>query len=109
MLQWMAPQPCTYGQLIGLSGLLETRRRVAGGGARGGGNNGMSRRRCWGKGRYTWLYFIAYIMKFSKNRKEKNIPDRTSIGMEVFGSTSEERKTSLFLKQFVTLNLSCDV
>lgn len=42
MLQWMAPKPCIYGQLIVLGGLLETGRGVVRGG--GGGGNSRTRR-----------------------------------------------------------------
>lgn len=77
MLQWMAPKPCIYGQLIVLGGLLETGRGVV------RGEGGISRTRRGGvRGSEGTPVYISLHMctKFSQNRKEKNMPVRTSIG-----------------------------
>lgn len=122
MLQWMAPKPCIYGQLIVLGGLLETGRGVV------RGEGGISRTRRGGvRGSEGTPVYISLHMctKFSQNRKEKNMPVRTSIGHGGLCEhcTSEELRTRqddiaewwitevirLFLEQLVTLNLPCEV
>lgn len=76
-------------QLIGLSGLLETRKRAVGEGAGGGGDNDMSRRRCWGEKEGIPAYVsLLTCMKFSKKRKEKMCQTEQALGMEVFESTA---------------------
>lgn len=72
----MAPKPCAHGQLIVLGRLLETGRSVV----RGGGNSRTRRGGVRGNAGTPVYISLHMYTKFSQNRKEKNMPVRTSIG-----------------------------